>query len=333
MISPEQQQAIVAKESAWLEDQFAPLDLSQFPNLQPPPPADTHDDRFARDWRDTALSASASALRKFVADPDVEALERVGSETGNLDYLREVRDRRGETVAAAFKRANPSYMPTQHNYETIVTTLAFNALSAAQQNGTIEEQTQDLISAGVWTVPNLETTYRALSREGLLEVEAGQARNLTESERLHVMRLAQSGYTEKAIDEYLKYALDDDSPSIEVLNDPSYRGALDTAVMFVFEVATLDYTPSEERRSFLLRYAAGRPLTFNLLTQAWQTLKQREASYARQEILDQFQRPQETALPSAKELDALDDSSIENLYHQSLRAFADSFRRAPGVLA
>src|SRR5437016_230999 len=75
-LTPEQQQSIISQESAWIDaDRFAPLDLSAFPSLQPPPPETSRDDgRFARDWRDTALSASSAELRKFVADPDAETL-------------------------------------------------------------------------------------------------------------------------------------------------------------------------------------------------------------------------------------------------------------------
>lgn len=331
-MTPEQQRDIISRESAWVDDSFGQLDLSQFPALQPPPPETSRDDgRFAKDWRDTALSASAAALRKFVEDPDTAALEQVGSDLGHEGFRDEVRDRRGEAIAQEFKRACPRYIPTQANYEAIVGTLSFNALSAAQQEGTIEEQVDALLDMGFWTVGNLTATYAALDREGLLEVPAGEARNLSDSERLHVMRLAQGGYVEKAIDQYIQYALDDDSPSIDVLNDPDYRGALDTAVMFVFETATLDYSPSEERRAFLLRYAAGRPLTFNLLTQAWQTLRQREASYERQETLDRFQRP-EAQPPSERELNDLSDEEVSRLYRSSLREYVRSIK-APGVLA
>jgi hypothetical protein len=69
-MTPAEQQRIIQQESAWIDaDQFAPLDLSQFPALAPPPPPDSHDDRWSKDWRDTALSASAAALRKFVEEP------------------------------------------------------------------------------------------------------------------------------------------------------------------------------------------------------------------------------------------------------------------------
>jgi hypothetical protein len=333
-LTEQDQRRIIEQEGSWVDPAFGGIDLSQFPSLQPPPPATSRDDgRFAKDWRDTALSASASALRKFVSDPDVSALERVGEETGNPDYLREVRDIKAETVAGVFKRKCPDYLPTEQNYERIVETLAFNGLSVAQQQGTIAEMTDALISAGLWTAGNLESAYKALTREGLLDIAAGQARNLSERERLRVQRLALTGQTEAAIEEFLHCSLPDEELTIDVISNPAYRNACDQAVMFVWECATADYTPTDERRAYVHRYAAGRPLTLNLLSAAWQDLKQREASYARHELLDQFQRPEDTPPPSAKEIDALDDDQVSRLYHGALKEYVNSFRRAPGVVA
>lgn len=330
-LTEQDRQRIIEQESAWTDAAFGGIDLSGFPNLQAPPPPEPHDDRFARDWRDTGLSRDATALKQFIEDPDTESLERVGSEIGSADYLAEARDRKGEVIAEEFKRRCPDYIPTNRNYEVMVTTLAFNALTTTQQSGTIKEQLDDLMAAGVWTVENLTAAYRALDQEGLLDVAAGSARNLSERERLHVMRLAQTGNTQQAIDQFLRYSLDDDSPSIDLLSDPDYRGALDTAVMFVFETATTDYVPNEERRNFLLHFAAGRPLTFPLLNQAWSTLKAREASYARTEILESAQR-REFAPPSLKQMDDMDDAALDDLYHRSLRHYANSVRQSPGII-
>jgi hypothetical protein len=333
-MTPEQQKSIIAKESAWVNESFGQLDLSAFPALAPPPPPDVHDDRWSKDWRDTALSASASALRRFVEDPDVSALERVGEETGNPDYLREVRDIKAGTVAGVFKRKCPDYLPTEQNYERIVETLAFNGLSVAQQQGTIAEMTDALISAGLWTAGNLEAAYKALTKEGLLDLPAGTASQLSEKERLHVTRLAQVGRTEDAVSQYLKYALDsDEEPTLEILHDPNYRKCCDEAVFTVFEAHQSDYAPTPERESYLLRYAAGRPLTLTLLQQAWSACQLNEKRHERGELLTAYQRPEDTPPPSAKEIDALSDEAVDRLFHASLKVYANSFRRGPGVLA
>jgi hypothetical protein len=328
--TPQQQQSIIAKESAWIDaEQFAPLDLSAFPALAPSPVPDKHDDHFARDWRDTPLTASANALRAFVSDPDAEALDRAGSETGNADFRAEVRDRRGETTATAFKRANPAYIPTRRNYETIATTLAFNALPTSEQSGTTDEIVTALIDGGFWTVPNLTACYHALTAEGLLDVPAGSTRNLSSAERLQVSRAAQAGQIDQAIGMYLKFALDGEDPDMSMVNDPAYIDVCNDAVYAVFEDTQLDFEPTPERQQYLMRYAGSRPLTLPLLQQAWRSCQANEQRHERSELLSPLREQDQP--PSARELDDLPDAAVENLYRASLREYVRSIK-GPGVL-
>jgi hypothetical protein len=206
-LSEQDQRRIIEQEGSWTDSAFGGIDLSQFPNLQPPPATSRDDGRFGKDWRDTALSASASALRKFVSDSDADALERVGDEIGHEGFRDEVRQRRGETIAGQFKKRRPGYLETDANYKSMVTTLSFNCLSSSQQNGTVEDQVADLIDLGFWTPDNLVAVYDALNAEGILQVPAGSARNLSTAERLKVTRLAQAGHVDQAIGEYLRCAL------------------------------------------------------------------------------------------------------------------------------
>ena len=83
------------------------------PALNELPPAQSHDARFAKDWRDTPLTASANALRAFISDPDAASLERVGEEAGNAAFIDEVRERKGESVAQRFKAACQDYITHQ----------------------------------------------------------------------------------------------------------------------------------------------------------------------------------------------------------------------------
>jgi hypothetical protein len=332
-MTPAQQRAIIEKESAWVDSGFGQLDLSQFPALQPLPTEEKHDDRFAKNWDDTELSRSATALRNFVEDPDVSALERVGAETGDPNYAREARERRAETVAGAFKRKCPAYWPSEQNYETIVETLAYNVLPTSQQDGDSEELVDALMSAGAWTVENLQAVYLALNRQGLLQMREGVARNLSDSERLHVSRLAQNGKAFEAIEEFLRYSLPEEELTVDMTHDPAYRGLLDTAVLYVWELGQSDYTPTVERRNFIGRYAAGRPLTLYLVAQAWEACKQSEGKHERGELLSQYEHPEETRPHGAKQLDELDDATVNRLYHDSLRAYAQSVSRGAEVLA
>jgi hypothetical protein len=166
----------------------------------------------------------------------------------------------------------------------------------------------------------------------LLEVPMGSTRNLSSAERLRVTRLAQSGRVDAAIGEYLKCALDGEEPGMELLDDPVYREVCDDAVWYVFADITNDYVPTPEREAYIQRHCAGRPITLALLQSAWKACQVNEQRHQRGELLDQYQRPQDAPTTPAN-LDALSDDAVDDLYHRSLRAYADSFRRAPGVLA
>jgi hypothetical protein len=116
-----------------------------------------------------------------------------------------------------------------------------------------------------------------------------------------------------------------------MIHDPVYRAVCDDAVLTVFEDITLDYVPTPERQRYLVRYAAGRPLTLALLQQAWRACQSHETKHERGELLSAYQKPQETQPPSAGEIDAMDDAAVNRLYHDSLRAYANSVRQ-PGIL-
>ena len=296
------------------------------------PPEQVHDNQFSKDWRILDFSSSAAALRSFVNNPDSETLQRIGEETGNADYLREVRDRQAEETAQRFKQACPAYLPTAANYEIMIETLAWNALKPADQEGTIEEQVALLTDLGYFTVPNLVATFNALNQQGYLDVPAGTARELSTSERLRVSRLAQAGRPEAAIGQYLGFALNGEEPDISIVHDPAYSDLCAAAVYYVFSEITHDYVPSAEREQYLNRHCAGRPVTLALLQSAWTECQANELRHQRDEIISDY-LPQEQPL-SPRELDEMSDAEVDHLYHGSLRAYADSFqRRLPGVLA
>lgn len=333
-MTPEQQRSIIQNESAaFLDDGFGQLDLSQFPSLQPPPTGKSRDDgRFAKHWTDTPLSASAAALRDFVANPDTESLQRVADEIGQEEFVDEVRQRKGERIAQLFKQARPQYLPLDENLDAMVATMAFNYLPPSEQDGGTKTLIGRLIEAGAWDVSHLCAVFDALESEGILVLPAGEPRNLTEREQLRVARMAQSGRTDEAIGEYLRCALHGEEPTLEMVTDPAYRAVCDDAVLTVFEEVTLDYVPTPERKTYLLRHCGNRPLTLGLLQQAWRACQDNEQRHERGELLNQFQQTDSEPV-SPKEIDALDDASVDRLYHDSLRAYAAQFRRAAGVLA
>jgi hypothetical protein len=103
-------------------------------------------------------------------------------------------------------------------------------------------------------------------------------------------------------------------------------------VEYVWETATTDFTPTAERREFIRRYVAGRPLTLNLLDAAWTACQASERRFERGELLNSIEQRQQTP-PTPAEIDSLKDDEVERLYHSSLKAYAETFKRAPGIIA
>jgi len=326
-LTPQDQHRIIEQESAWLDSSFSNLDLSAYPALNELPPAQSKDDgKFARHWDDRPFNGRE--LRSFIENPDIDAM----TESGSGDLLRDVRDRRAEDVVREFKRACPEYLPTHENYHSMVVTLAFNALPESERNADDDDLVDILVERGFWTPGNLEAVYRALDDQGILDRPAGEPRNLSSSELLRVGRLAQSGKIDEAIGFYLRAALDGEEPTMDMINDPRYRDVCDSAVWEVWENITHDYVPAPQREAFIRRHCGNRPITVPLLNAAWAELKKREAGRERNAILNQIERPQPQPV-TPQQIDALDDASVDRLYHESLAEYARSYGRPGGIIA
>jgi len=130
---------------------------------------------------------------------------------------------------------------------------------------------------------------------------------------------------EEALGAYLSASLPNVEPTLELATDPAYRDICDDAVLRVWESATPDYVPSPQREVFLRRHCGNRPLTIPLLNAAWQICRQYEQRRGRQEMVDRLRRRDEPV--TERQIDSLDDASVDRLYHDSLRAYADTLRR------
>jgi hypothetical protein len=320
-LTPQQQLDNIARESeAWADSAFGGLDLSAYPNLAPEPQPDRDEGRFAQPWESAPYARSAQALRAFVANPDEEAM----AETGNPAFGVDVRDRRAERIIEQFKAARPDYVMTDDNTETMVLTMAENFLPASEREGSTDELIDAMMRHQTWTATNLCVVYDELNSQGYLDVETGKPRNLSDSERLRVSRLAQSGNLEAALGLYLASALPDVEPSIELASDPDYRETCDQAVMDVWISARPDYVYSAERDYFLRRHAGSRPLTIPLLDSGWVALKAHEARRGRQELVNNLRSRAEPV--TERGIDELGDSQLDELYHAALRERARTRR-------
>ena len=63
--SAAEQQFIIDKASEWIDSSFRSIDLSAFPNLQARPPAESHDERFAKQARCRPIIPTTSLLVNF----------------------------------------------------------------------------------------------------------------------------------------------------------------------------------------------------------------------------------------------------------------------------
>src|SRR5215469_8903124 len=173
---------IAREETArFLDENFAPLDLSGCVSLLKPPSEESQlpDSRFAPlDDRGTGLGASAlrRGIEELVIDPDVQL--RVARETGDPELLESYQNQQAEQAAREFVRRNPAYYRCPENWERIVRTLAFNALGWSEDEESTDEAEHELIQRGFWTDDNLTAAFKALTRAGALQVRPDQARNL-----------------------------------------------------------------------------------------------------------------------------------------------------------
>jgi hypothetical protein len=338
-LSKADQTRIITEESEkFLDSQFAGLDLSSYPQLQEPP-NDTSmtDDRFAKPWGDLG-GFDSKGLKRFLADPDAESLERAGEETGNPKLLAEVRGRKAAAIVAEFRRRNPAYLQTNLNRRRLVGVMAYNFLGRDEIE-CIDDAVDELVAADHWTVANLESAYMALLAEGLLVEPSNQPRQLTDAQRLRCAQLAANGAVLDAMVEYIKHRLSQDacdevafmlSEPSEFTIDPAIRPILEEAVWFGFENSRHDYSPTPERRTFLRHYVAGRFLTLELLNAAWKACQEFERDALRSGILGQVQPAGDQA--QQVDLDSLSDEEVNNLYHRTLRTIATDFRGSSGVL-
>ena len=74
------------------------------------------------------------------------------------------------------------------------------------------------------------------------------------------------------------------------------------------------------------------PLTIAMLQQAWIACQRNESLHERNELLGISQQ-RESEDSSHSGLDALDDQTVNRLYHNSLRQYAKTVKRGPGILA
>jgi hypothetical protein len=205
-------------------------------------------------------------------------------------------------------RLNPSYFRCQENFEALVQTLALKTLGWDEDMATVEEAQDELIKRELLTVENLTSAFKALFREGVLEVKAGQPRTLTERERRAIALQAGSGDIEGTIARYLLLRAPDQksdafmdactaSDALDEIADPEVSRLVSEGVWVCWENGRPNYSPNPERRQFMRDYIAGRIPTARQLDEAWSACQTAERNAMRSGLLQQITEPDDTQHP------------------------------------
>lgn len=341
MMDQKTKERISAEETArFMDSQFGQLDMSGSPDLNRPL-ADTFElqDRHGFNRVDDAGLAGINQLKELLTNPPREVIEELAKEMNNPELITELENTRAEEVAREFRRRNPGYLKCNANWRSVVETMAHNLLG--EDDIEAEKAQELLISGGYWTVENLTSAYRALDRVGALEYPANHSRPLKESQRLRAAQLAANGDVLGGIVEYVKGRISEEAgyeiaftlaDPLAFTTDPKNQPILEEACFFCWEHYRKDYSPSSARRRFLREYCAGRFVTVALLDAAWEECKRVERDATRSALFSQAENEPAPRANDTSSLDRLDDAGIDDLYHRTLREYAQAVKRQSGVL-
>jgi hypothetical protein len=277
------------------------LDLSSYPHLVPLADTSPEDDQFAPvDTR--GMGAGSSALKQFLSAPDREAIE--GLKDPELLKKYDEQHGSGTTVYA-------SSIPFQ-----------------ISQRG-------DKWHAKGTTPDGAVHRFTADTRDGLYPkitnaVRQKTVRQLTESEKLQTVRMAQSGDTTGAIAYYLRLAIGEERASryadpTEMLGDTALAEVFDECSLLTWFAGRPNVQDSEEFSGFLGQYAGRRPLTHSLLDGCWAAFEKEQ----RMSILPRAVRNAEQPATPHEIQTALEDASdadIENMMTSTKREFVRQVR-------
>jgi hypothetical protein len=341
MLDQKTKERISAEETArFMDSQFGSLDLSGSPDLNHPVD-DTFElqDRHGFNRVDDAGLAGINQLKELLANPPREVMEELAKETNNPKLISELADERAAEVANEFRRRNPGYLKCDANWRSMMETLAHNFLGEDDLDA---EDAQDLlISGGFFTLDNLTAAFRALDRAGALEYPANHSRPLKETQRLRAAQLASNGDVLGGIVEYVEGRISEEAgyevaftleDPLAFTADPKNQPILEEACLFCWEHYRRDYSPSPARRRFLREYCAGRFVTVALLDAAWEECKRVERDATRSALFGQTENEPTPRVNDTPNLDRLDDAGIDDLYHRTLREYAQVVKRQSGVL-
>lgn len=329
-------QMIEAEAERFIDSQFGGLDLSSFPNLQKP----ATEESAAEDKHgfSNVDFGQGNPLKSFAENPDEETLSRIAQETGNSELAAQLAEERATQVAKDFVTQTPQYLQTDENFEAIVSYLLTRRLGQSLRTyDDADSASIALLSAGFWTLSELTAAFKALLRAGQLEVEAGVAKALSESERLHVISLCKSNQLEDAVSQYLSYSYPnaerDWADVTSFLSDPNTVDVRNSACRFAW-YHSRPVEDSAEWRAFEQRWFKHRPIrTIADYDHAYAEFQKQYKTEVRNKLLfGDEQNNVKTPAEREQSLDDLSDEQISQLQTATLREMARRIKRGQGVL-
>jgi hypothetical protein len=207
---------LVAEQTlAFVDEQFGQLDLSGSPDFTQIPKEGFGTDKHGLN---VVVESGSNKLRELAENPDTETLERIAQETGNPDLIETLTDERELAEANKFMASHPSYYRDDSNYEQIREWLHDHNLP--------------------FIAENIATAFKALCRQGKMEMRPGTAKTLENHELLHIIALCKEGKLDEAISLYLTYALPGAeriwSDTTDFIQDERTLNVRNAACRFVF---------------------------------------------------------------------------------------------------
>jgi hypothetical protein len=152
-------------------------------------------------------------------------------------------------------------------------------------------------------------------------------RELTEEEKLQVIRLAQSGDRLSAIGTYLRFAIGEaraaqyNSP-VEMMGDPKLVPIMDECANFCWFHSNPYALDTPAWHDYKKRILAGRPATFQLLDAIWL----RYQDHIENAMKTDEQQSEEPAEADPRWMDDLDDAEVNQLMASTKRQYAREVR-------
>jgi hypothetical protein len=187
------------------------------------------------------------------------------------------------------------------------------------------------------TLAGMKYQLSAESRDGVLDklihlgqrVQEESIHQLTESERLQVVRLSQAGDVTGAISLFCELAIGHErasqyaSPN-EMLADSALAEVFDEAALVTWFASHSNVQDSDEWNAFLQNYAGGRPYTHQLLDGAWNSFK--EEQYRHTPLLPRKKEEPPTPREIVAGLEEMSDEQINKQFWTTARHVARSGR-------